>query len=195
MWTWIGSPDGGGGVTPNSRSITLASPPGFPEGIVLANPLDIFDFNDYELRLSLLDQVASGSGGFPMASGAIYITWYDDLLVEVGQNAVSLTVPGVDELVLDMAGVLFNPPPGATKFGFLITAFAPAGTLTLDNIEIREKNTRSIPADPQNQIVWTKETGGYSYPRSKTTDDLIPVAGSFWVTDAGEHHYFRVIGS
>lgn len=55
--------------------------------------------------------------------------------------------------------------------------------------------TYSLSSDNENQIVWTKETGGYPYPRAKTTPGLIPVAGSLWVTDAGEHHYFRVIGS
>ena len=52
-----------------------------------------------------------------------------------------------------------------------------------------------LPADADNQVIWTKEAGGYSFPRAKTTQDLIPVAGSMWVTNAGEHHYFKVVGS
>jgi hypothetical protein len=55
--------------------------------------------------------------------------------------------------------------------------------------------TYSDASDPQNQVVWTKEAGGYPFPRAKTTEDLLPVLGSLWVLNAGEHHYFRVIGS
>ncbi|KKN72777.1 hypothetical protein LCGC14_0407440 [marine sediment metagenome] len=62
-------------------------------------------------------------------------------------------------------------------------------------IVVAGNSTYSLEAGPQDQVVWTKEAGGYLYPRSKTTEDLLPVAGSLWVTDAGEHHYFRVIGS
>lgn len=56
--------------------------------------------------------------------------------------------------------------------------------------------TNGLPAsDANNQIIWTKETGGYPYPRATTTPGLVPVGGSLWLTNAGEHHYFKVIGS
>jgi hypothetical protein len=193
-WTWIGAEAGNGGVTPNERSITVEAPPGHEQGVILANPLNLFDFTNYELLLTLSNQVASG-GLFPTASGAVYIQWYDDALTFLGRTAVSLTNPNNDSLVIDMAGPLFDPLPGATKFGFLFSAFTNTGAFTLEEIEIREKNTLSLPPGPENQIVWTKETGGYSYPRAKTTADLVPVNGTRWVTNAGEHHYFKVIGS
>ncbi len=62
-------------------------------------------------------------------------------------------------------------------------------------IVVAGNSTYSDGSDAQNQVVWTKETGVGILPRAKTTDGLVPVAGSFWVTDTGEHHYFRVIGS
>jgi len=56
--------------------------------------------------------------------------------------------------------------------------------------------TNGLPAaGADNQIVWTKETGGYTYPRASTTPGLIPIGGSLWETNAVEHHYFKIIGS
>jgi hypothetical protein len=52
-----------------------------------------------------------------------------------------------------------------------------------------------MAADSDNQIIWTKKVGGYSFPRAETTPGLVPQAGSLWIVAAGEHHYFKIIGA
>jgi hypothetical protein len=51
-------------------------------------------------------------------------------------------------------------------------------------------------ADAENHIVWSKEVGGYSYPRAETTTGLVFQAPTgFWTVSATEHHYFKITGS
>jgi hypothetical protein len=121
----------------------------------------------------------------------------------VGTIAVSLhenrVVGGVDEpgdLIERADGILSRIIPHGAPEYTTFRLFTPVALLASTYwIVVAGNPTYSSSSDDDNQVVWTKEAGGYSSPRSKTTQDLIPVAGSLWVADAGEHHYFKVVGS
>jgi hypothetical protein len=54
----------------------------------------------------------------------------------------------------------------------------------------------SVAEDGENHVIWAKQAGGFTNPRARTKPGLV-FSGTegFWDVEAGEHHYFKVIGS
>jgi hypothetical protein len=187
------------GLFNTTEDLTLTWAAGH-DGIVSSRSLAIpADLSDFEMTIDYTAIVASNnvSNIFVPADSACFVglLWYDaddTFMSTVGLSFMPAGDPS--PLVLDFDGLVPSPPPGAVTFRLVFVAFDVDGSVTLDNVTIRSK-TALKGEDGQNHIIWGKQAGGFTNPRARTNPGLAFIGtDGFWDVEAGEHHYFKVIG-